>query len=198
MKSFKQHLTESKKQYDFRIKIAGDCDSDTEKNLKTCLEKYTVSSFKKAGTTPIQELPLDFPQVKNCEVHIYEVVLDYPTTQFELTEFIAQQCKITKNRLAVRRPGEPLEEYQTPAEPREGALLNDPDYKEAGNAKFEDYYGEKYNTKFVKELNDLLKLQRRDRGEEIPNAGGGEFKLEKATADTNAKSILKQAADPRK
>jgi hypothetical protein len=175
MKSFKQHLTESKKQYDFRIKIAGKCDSDTENSLKTCLEKYSVSSFKKSGTTPIQELPLDFPQVKNCEVNIYEVVLDYPTTQFELTEYIAQNCKINKSHLAVRKPGEPSEEYQTPAPDRKGALLDDPNYKEAGNAKFEDYYGEKYNTGFVKELNDLLKLQRKERGEQIPTEGTAKF-----------------------
>jgi hypothetical protein len=198
MKTFAEYLTESKKQYDFRIKIAGDFTSEQESSLKTCLEKYSVSNFKKAGKTPIQQLPLDFPQVKNCEVNIFEVTLDYPTTQFELTEFISQQCSIHKSHLAVRRPGEPSEEYQEPVEKRKDALLNDPNYKEAGNPKFEDYYGDKYNSGFLKELNDVLKLQRKARGEQIPNSGGGEFKLETAIKDTNTKSILKQAPDLRK
>lgn len=199
MKSFKEHLTESKKQYDFRIKIAGDFTTEQESTLKKALDRYQVSSWKKSGKTPIQELPLDFPQVRNCEVNIYEVTFDYPTTQFELTEYIASNCGINKSHLAVRRPGEPSEEYQHVEDnKREGALLTDPDYKEAGSPKFEDYYGDKYNSGFVKELNDLLKLQRKERGEEIPNAGGGEFKLETAIKDTNAKSILKQAQDPRK
>jgi hypothetical protein len=198
MKSFKDYLTESKKQYDFRIKIAGDMTTENESNLKQGLDKYALTSFKKVGKTPIQQLPLDFPQVKNLEVNIYEVTLDYPTTQFELTEYISQHCGINRSHLAVKRPGEPSEEYQEPAAKREGALLNDPDYKEAGNPKFEDYYGDKYNSGFVKELNELLKLQRKERGEVIPNAGGGEFKLETAIADTNTRSPIQQAPDPRK
>jgi hypothetical protein len=195
MKSFKEHLTESKKQYDFRIKIAGDFTAEQESNLKTALSKYSIAGFKKSGKTPIQDLPLDFPQVKNCEVNIYEVTLDYPTTQFELTEYIANHCGINKSHLAVRRPGEPTEEYQHIEEPRKGALLDDPDYKEAGNAKFEDFYGDKYNSGFVKELNDILKLQRKERGEEIPTEGAAKYNTDSAA---NEKSPVQQAPDPRK
>lgn len=195
MKSFKDYLTESKKQYDFRIKIAGDFTAEQEDSLKSALDKYAVSGFKKAGKTPIQALPLDFPQVKNCEVSIYEVTLDYPTTQFELTEYIANNCGISKAHLAVRRPGEPSEEYQHEEPKREGALLNDPTYKEAGNPQFEDYYGDKYNSGFVKELNDILKLQRKERGEQIPTEGAAKFNTD---SPEGTKSLLKQAEDPRK
>ena len=198
MKSFKEHLFESKKKYDFRVKIAGEFATENETKLKGLMDRYSVDSFKKVGKTPIQELPLDFPQVKNCEVSIFEVTVDYPTTTQELTEYLSTELGISKQNLVVRRPGEPGEEYQKPGEERKGALLADPDYKEAPNAKFEDYYGDKYNSGFVKELNDLLKLQRKERGEKIPNEGGGEFKLENAIKDTNSKSILKQAKDPRK
>jgi hypothetical protein len=178
MKTFKEYLSESKKQYDFRVKIAGEVDAVKEAALKSSLEKYVVSGFKKVAKTPIQELPLDFPQVRNCEVNIYEVTLDYPTTQNELTEYLSTELGVSKQRLAVRRPGEPSEEYQEPAEQREGALLNDPDYKEAGNPQFEDYYGDKYNSGFVKELNDILKLQRKARGEEIPVEGAAKFNVD--------------------
>lgn len=195
MKNFKDYLTESKKQYDFRIKIAGDFTTEQEQGLKTALERYSLANFKKSGKTPIQQLPLDFPQVKNCEVSIYEVVLDYPTTQFELTEYISNSCGINKSHLAVKRPNEPTEEYQHQEPKREGALLNDPDYKEAGNANFEDYYGDKYNTGFVKELNEILKLQRKARGEEIPTEGAAKFNTD---SPENNKSPIQQAKDPRK
>ena len=195
MKSFKDYLTESKKQYDFKIKIAGDFTAEQEDNLHSALNKYGVSEFKKAGKTPIQSLPLDFPQVKNCEVNIYEITLGYPTTQFELTEYIANNCGISKTHLAVRRPGEPSEEYQHEEPKREGALLDDPNYKEAGNPQFEDYYGDKYNTGFVKELNDILKLQRKNRGEEIPTEGAAKFNTD---SPEGTGSLLKQAEDPRK
>jgi hypothetical protein len=188
MKSFTQYLTESKKQYDFRIKIAGEMTTEKEDTMKRLLGRFTnentLTGFKKSKT-PIQAVPLDFPQVKNCEVNIYEVTLDFPTTQFELTEYLATELGIGKQNLVVRRPGEPSEEYQMPTEKREGALLLDPDYKEAGSPQFEDYYGDKYNTGFVKELNDILKLQRKERGEEIPTEGAAKYNTDAEPSNTS-------------
>jgi hypothetical protein len=188
MKSFKEHLSESKKQYDFRIKIAGDMSAEKEDTMKRLLGRFTnennLTGFKKSKT-PIQALPLDFPQVKNCEVNIYEVILDFPTTQYELTEYLAAELGIGKQRLVVRSPFEPTEEYQMPVEKREGALLLDPDYKEAGTPQFEDYYGDKYNTGFVKELNDILKLQRKERGEEIPTEGAAKYNTDAEPGKTS-------------
>jgi len=195
MKNFKDYLTESKKNYDFRVKVAGEFTTEQESKLKDLLGRYTVSNFSKKGKTPIQELPLDFPQVKNCEVSIFEVTVDYPTTAHELTEYLSSGLGIGKQFLAVRRPGEPSEEYQQPVEERKDALLTDPDYKEAPNAKFEDYYGDKYNSGFVKELNDILKLQRKERGEQIPSADPVKYNTDK---DADTKAVLKLAEDPRK
>jgi hypothetical protein len=188
MKSFTEYLTESKKRYDFRIKIAGDVSSEQEDTMKRLLGRFTnentLTGFKKSKT-PIQAVPLDFPQVKNCEVNIYEITLDFPTTQHELTEYLATELGIGKQYLVVRRPGEPSEEYQMPAEKREGALLLDPNYKEAGSPQFEDYYGDKYNTGFVKELNDILKLQRKERGEEIPTEGAAKYNTDAEPGNTS-------------
>ena len=198
MKNFKDHLQESvlAKKYEFRVKVAGDFTTEQEAKLQTMLDRFKVGAFKKVGTTPIQSLPLDFPQVKNCEVSIYEVSLDYPTTQQELTEYLSSGLEVSKQRLVVRKPGEPTEEYQHEEPKREGALLDDPDYKEAGSPQFEDYYGDKYNTGFVKELNDILKLQRKARGEEIPTESAAKFNTD--TTD-NQESLLKfQAQDLRK
>ena len=199
MKSFKEHLTESKKKYDFRIKIAGEMTTEQEETMKRALGRFTIDNSVvglKKSKTPIQSLPLDFPQVKNCEVNIYEVALDYPTTQFELTEYLSTELGVGKQHLVVRSPNEPTEEYQMPAVKREGALLADPDYKESPNAQFEDYYGDKYNTGFVKELNDILKLQRKARGEEIPTEGVAKFNTD---TEQKQESLLKfQAQDLRK
>lgn len=194
-KTFKDYLTESVKQYDFRIKVAGNVSADQESTLKSILDKYSVSSFKRTKTTPIQELPLDFPTMKNCEVNIYEVVLDYPTTTYELKEYLSHEMKINREALVVRRPGEPTEEYQEPVKPRDGALLDDPNYKEAPNHKFEDFYGDAYNKTFVKELNDLLKLERKARGEQIPSESPAKFNTD---TDSGTKSPVIQAPDPRK
>lgn len=174
MKSFKEHLAESKKTYSFRAKVAGDFSKDQEKAMESLLSKWQIGSFKKTGSTPVQEVPLDFPKIKNAEVSIYEFTLAYPTTQFELTEYLSSGLGVTQDRLVVRNPNEPTEAYQQPKTENEGALLTDGEYKEAPNANFEEFYGDKYNTGFVKELNDILKLQRKERGEVIPEGNGGD------------------------
>lgn len=197
MKQFKEYLKESavEKKYQFRVKIAGEVAKEQETKLESLLNRWSVSAFKKTATTPVQQLPLDFPKLKNAQVNIYEVTLDYPTTQNELTEYLSGGLAIAKENFVVRRPGEPTEEYQEPNEKREGPLLTDPDYKEAGNPQFEDYYGEKYNSAFLKELNDVLKLQRKERGEDIPTEGAAKFTTDLAQ---NNKSPIQQAQDPRK
>ena len=203
MKNFKDYLSESAEKYDFRIKIAGTVTTEQVDALKNLLQKFQVSGFKKVSTTPIQEMPLDFPKIKNAEVSIFEVSLDYPSTQWELKEYLGTGLGLTQDAIVVRRPGEPSEEYQEPQEKREGALLNDSEYKEAPNAKFEDFYGDKYNTDFVKELNAILKLQRKERGEQIPEAKSDDvMKNPGATTNdlpqNNTSVFNKVAEDPRK
>lgn len=195
MKQFKDYLLESTKKYDFRIKVAGEFTAEQADTMKALLGRFQVSGFKSAGKTPIQELPLDFPKIRNAEVCIYETTLDYPTTAWELHEYLSSNMGISKDALVVRRPGEPLEEYQNGQEERKEPLLTDGEYKESPNAKFEDYYGDKYNTGFVKELNDILKLQRKERGEVIPETAAAKFNTDSPEGKTG---VLKQAADPRK
>lgn len=171
MKSFKEYLMESKRSYPFKIKIAGDVTNEQETKLKSLLEKFQVSEFKKSGKTPVQALPLDFPRLSNSEVNIWEVVLEYPVTSFELLNYIGNGLRLNEQNIVVKSPNEPSERYQEPVTPREGALLNDSEYKEAPNANFDDYYGDKYNASFVKALNDDLKAKREARGEVIPTEG---------------------------
>ena len=61
MKTLKEYLTESKKVYDFKVKVAGDVPESFQENLKTALERCKVLKLEKISTTPIQSLPLDFP-----------------------------------------------------------------------------------------------------------------------------------------
>jgi hypothetical protein len=172
MKTFKEYLSESKKTYDFKIKIAGEVDSGYDTYLKSILEKFAVSGFKKVGKTPTQALPLDFPRVKNAEVNVYEVSLDYPTTTFELREYITSQCKLGMDHVVVRSPNEPTEAYQEPVKESDGALLGK-DYEDQG-IDSKKYYGTEFNNSLVKTLNDDLKANRKARGEVIPSSADGQ------------------------
>jgi hypothetical protein len=170
MKTLKEYITESfnDKKYLFKVKIAGGIEQEVEDKVKTLLEKFKVENFAKNSTTPIQALPLDFPKLKNTSVNIYDVTLAYPTTPQELHEVICQGAKLHADQVVVRNPGEPTESYQVPAEERKGALLDDPDYKEADKIKSEDYYGDKYNQSLLKELAKASKERAKQQGLKIP------------------------------
>ena len=67
MSTLKHYLNESAKEYDFKIKIAGDIADDFATRMETALQKYDVKKLSAGKKTPIQEHPLDFPQLKNIQ-----------------------------------------------------------------------------------------------------------------------------------
>lgn len=112
MKSFAQYLTESKKTYEFKIGVAGDLPEGTQDRIETALQKYKVVNMTNGKKTPIQERPLDFPQLENTEVTYFDVEVAYPTTQQVLQEYLGQCCSIPQSNIIVRNPNEPQEQYQ--------------------------------------------------------------------------------------
>lgn len=128
MKSFTEFLTESKKTYTFLIRVAGDLPEGFEPQLKTNLEKFSLVSLTGPKRTPIQEKPLDFPQLQNMEVHHFEAKVNYPTTSNVLEKYLVDNCVIEHSHIIVRTPDEPVELQQT--EKDEGpyeSLLNTQD-----------------------------------------------------------------------
>ena len=196
MRSFKEHLTESKRTFDFKVKIAGDVSADSEKTLEALLQKFQVASFKKTGKTPIQSVPLDFPLIKHAEVNIYEVSLDYPTTQWELHEYLSSNLRIGRDQIVVRNPFEPTEEYQAPKAAHEGTLLQDPDFKEAPSVDSKKYYGTEYNLSFVKALNDTIKAQRKEQGQQIPEEKEVQYNTD--SKENTTSPVQQSDYDPRK
>ena len=196
MRSFKEHLTESKRTFDFKVKIAGDVSADSEKTLEALLQKFQVASFKKTGKTPIQSVPLDFPLIKHAEDNIYEVSLDYPTTQWELHEYLSTNLRIGRDQIVVRNPFEPTEEYQAPKAAHEGTLLQDPDFKEAPSVDSKKYYGTEYNLSFVKALNDTIKAQRKEQGQQIPEEKAVQYNTD--SKENTTSPIQQSDYDPRK
>ncbi len=51
MKSFTEYLTESKKTYEFKIKVAGDLSEDFSSDLNTAMEKFSVVKLGKGKLT---------------------------------------------------------------------------------------------------------------------------------------------------
>lgn len=112
MKSFVEYLNESKKTYQFKIGIAGELPESINEKLESALQKFGLLKFSSGKKTPIQERPLDFPQLQNTEVTYYEVEVSYPTTTQVLESYLGDACSIKKGSIVVRNPNEPLETMQ--------------------------------------------------------------------------------------
>ena len=112
MKTFADYLTESKKTYEFKIGVAGPLPEGFEDTLETILKKYGASNLTSGKKTPIQERPLDFPQLQNMEVTYFELGVEYPTTPQVLQAYIGNCCNIDQAYVIVRNLGDPREEYQ--------------------------------------------------------------------------------------
>ena len=112
MKSFKEHLTESKKTYEFKIGVAGALPEGFTDHLETAMQKFSVVNMSNGKKTPIQERPLDFPQLQNMEVTYFEVEVNYPTTPQVLQEYVGKCCNIDQAHVIVRNANDPREDYQ--------------------------------------------------------------------------------------
>jgi|14BtaG_2_1085337.scaffolds.fasta_scaffold15281_2 hypothetical protein len=173
MKTFTQYLTESAQTYSYKIKVAGGCDADCIKELEEKLGRYDIIKMTEPKTTPVMEDPLDFPGVKNMEVCMFEVELNYPASQQELFQMIEactrkpqSQIKIVtsafadgwENNEGAEAEEAPLLEKDYPEETKEQKELKEKHAKpedhieNPGDAKFEVAGGE---TPKAESTNDL-------------------------------------------
>jgi hypothetical protein len=166
MKTLREYLTENKKVYSFKVKVAGDLPEGFQENLKKSLEKYQIVTLEKM-TTPVQESPMDFPELANKEVTIFDLIVEYPITAPEITNFV-KDMGMAEECFRVRGSGEPseYEQLMNDDEASGSSLLNDPYYKETTNAKHKDYFGADFNKNFLKELAKAAKERDKELGKD--------------------------------
>jgi len=184
MKSFIEILTESKKVYPFKIGVAGVLPENCKEAIERCLQKYGVASMSNGKKTPIQERPLDFPQLQNMEVTYFEVDLSYPTTSQVLQEYVGKCCNISQSHIIVRGANENQEMYQEETD--------DSEYEVALTK--EDMGGESaqgdVGTNRVMDLLKELEVARKERSatDGLENAPVGES--QDVTSTENTKSVV--------
>jgi hypothetical protein len=154
MSTLKHYLNESAKEYDFKIKIAGDIADDFATRMETALQKYDVKKLSAGKKTPIQEHPLDFPQLKNIQVNIFDLTTNYPVSAHALKEYVADYMRLSPAMVVVKKPGEPSEEYQADMNKTSEYknMLNTIEMGSASDVKPEEMFGDKANMSLLKEL----------------------------------------------
>jgi len=116
-------------------------------------------------TTPVTESPMEFPTLKNVEVHTFNVVTEYPLTTTEIEKEIFEMGCCDSGYYKVRNSASPSEEDQAVGDSKmTGALLHDNQYKEALKPKHKDYFGDDFNKDFLKSLSKESKERRKELG----------------------------------
>tara|TARA_B100000902_G_scaffold217089_1_gene206330 strand:+ start:1984 stop:2550 length:567 start_codon:yes stop_codon:yes gene_type:complete len=107
-----QYIQQAKKIYEFKIGIAGEHSDDFTDKLESALQKYGLLKLSPGKKTPLQERPLDFPNLKNERVTYFDAELEYPTTVQVLEDYIGHCCDIQDSMILVRNQNDIQEMYQ--------------------------------------------------------------------------------------
>jgi hypothetical protein len=151
MKSFKEYLTESKKVYEFKVKIAGDCPTNCQAQIKSALAEFHVASVSPARRTPIQERHSEFPEHKNVHMTIFDVTTDYPANSVQVRERVASGLGLAQANVKVKTIGEESEHaINHEHDERTGEAILGTDYEASDNS---DLVGEKHKMAFLADLN---------------------------------------------
>lgn len=157
MKKLNEYLTASEKTYDYRIKIAGELPKENYEKFKAALDMFDVETCTAPKKTPIQSNPVDFPNHKNEEVNIFDVILNYPANGEQLTQLARQAGILPANIIVVGKDfDDSMQEEREGAE--EGVRLETPDYPAQTTEQKEasDAYADSYETaarEFASEVN---------------------------------------------
>lgn len=153
MKSFKEYLTESKKVFEFKVKVAGSCPKDCAKLIKGALSEFKVESCSSGKSTPIQETQVDFPAHKNVGVTVFDVAVCYPANSVQVRSLIAEATGLSADCIKVRTLGEEAEtELNHAHDSLSGEALLGKDYEASNN---QDLVGEKKTMSLLKDLNKV-------------------------------------------
>jgi len=134
MKSFRQHLVESKQVYEFKVKVVGDPTTCQIDKFKGALERFTLESFSSGTRTPIQETQIDFPDHKNISAMVYDVVLTYPATSFQVRQLAAESLGLSECCIKVRNLKEQSElDLNHQYDEKTGEALLGKDYEKENN-----------------------------------------------------------------
>lgn len=102
MKSFLKYLVESKKTYNFKVRLAN-CDlNDNElEKIKVALQQFDLVKMSKIKNYPIEDRSDEFPRIGACEVKEFDVELNYPTTDAAVRQAIAHATTMGLDQTSV-------------------------------------------------------------------------------------------------
>jgi len=169
MKSLKNYLTEASQEFNFKIKLAKEISEEDLARIERHLVKYDITSMSAPKKLMLQSTPYDFPQLRGYEIHVVEFTTNLRASAYQIQTELQNLIGIRDGFMKVRGEHEPLEQQEQHAidnaDAETTSVLADPDYKDAPEVNHEDYYGDKYNEKFLETLGKLRKEKEKAKDE---------------------------------
>lgn len=153
--TLEQYLAERAQPHEFRLKLACEATDIQLDAMELHLRKYDAFDITTPTKTIMQRNPRDFRSISATEIFMIDFKTHQPASPTQLLAELTQKMGIHERFMIVRNKAEPLhvedetdESVETEYTPR----LEDPEYSEAENPNADDYYGEKFKAKFIKEI----------------------------------------------
>jgi uncharacterized protein (DUF2147 family) len=107
MQKFQDYFYNARKPYEFRIKIANmDINkADVMEAIKNALDAYEVETITTPKRLPVQE-HRDFGKLGPCEVHVIDVVLNYPTIAEQVRQLVINRALVPNYCICVETMGQ--------------------------------------------------------------------------------------------
>lgn len=154
MKNLYAYLSETEKEYPYRLRTIAEIDLNDFEKIKKILSRYELIEISDPKSTVIQSNPVDFPSFNMVSVTIIDFKTGIPVSCYYLQEEIRKILSLNNYEIIIRGQNDPYEiqEYiqceETFEESNGEPLLStDVKYNEY-NYDVDDgkqYYGDKYN-----------------------------------------------------
>lgn len=155
MKSFKSYLAESTKVWKFKIKTIHQLTNEQSDRIENHLMKYDSSGLSAEKKTILQSTPKDFPNHRGYEVYTYEFETNLPVGAYQLKIEVDNLLGLRDGTFKIKGDHESDNDAVELTDVK--SMLEDGEYSEAEAVNTDDYFGDNYNTSFVKELMKLKK-----------------------------------------
>ena len=147
IRSFVNHMQENRKLYEFKIRLAFECDDRLYKRIESALDAYQLESITKPKSLPIQEDAVNFPQLGPVEINVIEATLGYPAIPEMVHALLIERVGLESSQFVVHTMAQDADRTPQIGIYEKGeALLN----TELEDTQLdEDVYGNEYISSFL-------------------------------------------------
>lgn len=135
MKTLSELLTENKKTYSFKVRLAAcECSKEMLSGIKSVLSVYEVTAISEPVRSLITEHNTLFPELSNFDITTFNILTDYPATPEQISLKIREHLRMPASHIVVMT--ERQDELTAPPAPSDKKSLLGNEYPATEQAKF--------------------------------------------------------------